>query len=65
MFNHTRQLLLKDRLLESCFMIFSKQDNKLIIEIPMNNEVTDLNSKKSVRTSESNSFAERYRTIRS
>ena len=38
-FNHTRQLLLNDERLENYFLIFSKQNKKVIIEIPMNNEV--------------------------
>ena len=44
-FNHTRQLLLNDELLENYFLIFSKQDNKVIIEIPMNNKVKDIGSR--------------------
>ena len=56
-FNHTRQLLLNDELLENYFLIFSKQDNKVIIEIPMNNEVKDIGSKQPEQTSETNSFS--------
>ena len=44
-FNHTRQLLLHDELLKNYFLILSKQDNKVIVEIPMNKEVKDIGSK--------------------
>ena len=64
-FNHTRQLLLNDELLENHFIIFSKQDNKVIIEIPMNDEVKDINSKQPEQTSEDNSFAKLYRIMHS
>ena len=67
-FNHTRQLLLNDELLEKYFLIFSKQDNQVIIEIPMNNDVKDvkdLNSKQSEQTSENSSFAKLYRVMHS
>ena len=64
-FNHTRQLLLNDGLLENYFMIFSKQDNKVIIEIPMNTEVKDLKSKQPEQTSENNSFSKLYRIMHS
>ena len=65
MFNHTRQLLLNDELLEHYFLIFSKQENKVIIEIPMNDEVKDINSKQPVQTSENNSFSKLYRIMHS
>ena len=55
-FNHTRQLLLNDELLENYFVIFSKQDNKVILEIPMNDEVKDVNSKQPEQTSEDTSL---------
>ena len=61
MFNHTRQLLLNDKIIENYFVIFSKQDNKVIVEIPMNDEVKDINSKQPEQTSEDNSFAKLYR----
>ena len=64
-FNHTRQLLLNDELLEHYFLIFSKQENKVIIEIPMNDEVKDINSKQPVQTSENNSFSKLYRIMHS
>ena len=64
-FNHTRQLLLNDGLLENYFMIFSKQDNKVIIEIPMNTEVKDLKSKQQEQTSEIISFSKLYRIMHS
>ena len=64
-FNHARQLLLNDELLENYFLIFSKQDNKVIIEIPMNDEVKDINSKQPVQTSENNSFSKLYRIMHS
>ena len=64
-FNHTRQLLLNDELLENYFLIFSKQDNKVIIEIHMNDEVKDINSKQPVQTSENNSFSKLYRIMHS
>ena len=64
-FNHTRQLLLNDELLENYFLIFSKQDNKVIIEIPMNDEVKDMSSKQPVQTSETNSFSKLYRIMHS
>ena len=64
-FNHTRQVLLNDELLENYFIIFSKQDNKVIIEIPMNDEVKDINSKQPEQTSEDNSFAKLYRIMHS
>ena len=44
-FYHTRQLLLNDEFLVNYFLIFSKQDNKVKIEIPMNDEVKDISSK--------------------
>ena len=62
-FNHTRQLLLDDELLEKYFMIFNKQDNKVIIEVPMNDEVKDSNSKQPEQTSEDSSFAKLYRIM--
>ena len=62
-FNHARQLLLNDELLENYFLIFSKQDNKVIIEIPMNDEVKDTNSKQPVQTSENSSFSKLYRIM--
>ena len=65
MFNHTRQLLLNDGLPENYFMIFSKQDSKVIIEIPMNTEVKDLKSKQPEQTSENNSFSKLYRIMHS
>ena len=49
-FNHTRQLLLNDELLENYFLIFNKQDNKVIIEIPMKNEVKNIGSKQPEHT---------------
>ena len=64
-FNHTRQLLLNDELLENYFMIFSKQDNKVISEIIMNDEVKDSNSKQPEQTSEDSSFAKLYRIMHS
>ena len=63
-FNHTRQLLLNDGLLENYFMIFSKQGNKVMIEIPMNTEVKDLNSKQPEQTSENISLSKLYHYIR-
>ena len=43
--------------LENYFMIFSKQGNKVMIEIPMNTEVKDLNSKQPEQTSENISLS--------
>ena len=60
LFNHTRQLLLNDELLQNSFLIFSKQDNQVIIEIPMNNEVKDIGSKQPEQSSENNSFSKLY-----
>ena len=45
--------------------ILSKQDNKVIIEIPMNNEVKDIGSKQPEQTSENNSFSKLYRIMHS
>ena len=64
-FSHTRQLLLNDELLENYFLIFSKQDNKVIIEIPMNSEVKDIGSKQPEQTSENSSFSRLYRIMHS
>ena len=64
-FNHTRQFLLSDKLLENYFLIFSKQDNKIIIEIPMNDEVNDISSKQPAQTSDNNSFSKLYRIMHS
>ena len=64
-FNHTRQLLINDELLENYFLIFSKQDNKIIIEIPMNNEVEDIGNKQPEQTSENKSFSKLYRIMHS
>ena len=58
-FSHTRQLLLNDELLVNYFLIFSKQDNKIIVEIPMNNEVKDIGNKqpeKPVKTTRSQNY---------
>ena len=64
-FNHTGKLLLNDELLENYFLIFSKQDDKVILEILMNHDVTDLNIKKSEQDSKINSFATLYRIMHS
>ena len=45
--------------------MFSKQDNKVIIEIPMNNEVKDIGSKQPEQTSENNSLSKLYRIMHS
>ena len=64
-FNHPRQVFLNDELLENYFLIFSKQDNKVIIEIPMNNEVKDIGSKQPEQTSENKSFSKLHRIVHS
>ena len=46
-------------------MIFSTQDNKVIVEIPMNNEVINIGSNQSDQTSENNSFSKLYRIMHS
>ena len=61
--NHTRQLRLNDGFLENHFMMFSQKDNKVIIEIPMNHEVKDLNSKQPEQTSETSLFAKLHRAM--
>ena len=46
-------------------MILSKQGNKVMIEIPMNTEVKDLNSKQPEQTSENISFSKLYQIMHS
>ena len=65
MFIRTRQLLPNDEFLKNDFMIFNKQDNKVITEVPMNDELKDINSKQPEQTSGDNSFADLYRILHS
>ena len=46
-------------------MIFNKQHNKVIIDIPMNDEAKDINSTQPEQTSEDSSFAKLYRIMHS
>ena len=64
-FIRTRQLLPNDGFLKNCFIIFNKQDNKVITEIPMNDELKDINSKQPEQTSGDNSLANLYRILHS
>ena len=51
--------------LESYYLIFSQQDNKVIIETPMNNEVKNIGSKQPEQTSENKTFSKLYRIMHS